>query len=114
VRIALGSVFNSGILATGVRHSGSAQATFNYAPAAQEWVERTAQIELVCEAHGVPLRAAALQFPLAHAAVDIVMLGARNAAEWFDAQAMLQHVIPPDFWADLRAQGLLPAEAPTP
>jgi D-threo-aldose 1-dehydrogenase len=114
VRIALGGVFNSGILATGVRHSGSAQATFNYAPAAQEWVERTAQIELVCEAHGVPLRAAALQFPLAHAAVDIVMLGARNAAEWLDAQAMLQHVIPPDFWADLRAQGLLPAEAPTP
>ena len=114
VRIALGGVFNSGILATGVRHSAGEQATFNYAPAAQEWVQRTAHIESVCEAHSVPLRAAALQFPLAHTAVDIVMLGARAAAEWFDAQAMLQRVIPQDFWADLRTQGLLPAGAPTP
>ena len=120
VRVALGGVFNSGILATGVRsagdsvNSGGAGVTFNYAPAAQEWVQRTARIESVCKGHGVPLRAAALQFPLAHAAVDIVMLGARTAAEWLDAQAMLRHPIRQDFWADLRVQGLLPAEAPTP
>lgn len=111
VRIALGGVFNSGILATGTR--GGA-ATFNYAPAAREWVERTAQIESVCETHGVPLRAAALQFPLAHPAVEIVMLGARNVAEWDDALAMLQHPIALEFWAALRAQGLLPAGAPVP
>ena len=114
VRVALGGVFNSGILATGVRLSGGGQATFNYAPAEPEWVQRTARIESVCEAHGVPLRAAALQFPLAHAAVDIVMLGARTAAEWLDAQAMLQRPIPQGFWADLRAAGLLPVDAPTP
>ncbi|MGH8849192.1 MAG: aldo/keto reductase, partial [Polaromonas sp.] len=89
-------------------------ATFNYAPAARQWLERTAQIESVCEAHGVPLRAAALQFPLAHPAVDIVMLGARSVAEWDDAQAMLQHPIAPEFWAALRAQSLIPSEAPTP
>ncbi len=111
VRIALGGVFNSGILATGARN---AAATFNYAPAAREWLERTAQIESVCQVHGVPLRAAALQFPLAHPAVDIVMLGARKVAEWDDAQAMLRHPAAPEFWAALRAQGLLPAEAPTP
>ncbi|MES2362510.1 MAG: aldo/keto reductase [Pseudomonadota bacterium] len=111
VRIALGGVFNSGILAIGTRRGG---ATFNYAPAAREWVERTAQIEAVCETRGVPLRAAALQFPLAHPAVEIVMLGARNAAEWDDAQAMLQHPIASQFWESLRAQGLLPAGAPTP
>ncbi len=110
VRVALGGVFNSGILATGTR---AGQATFNYAPAAREWLERTAQIEAVCQAHGVPLRAAALQFPLAHPAVDTVMLGARSVAEWTDAQAMLQHPIAPGFWTALRAQGLLPAGAPT-
>ena len=114
VRVALGGVFNSGILATGVRHSSGVSPTFNYVPAAQQWVQRTAHIESVCKAHGVPLRAAALQFPLAHAAVDIVMLGARTAAEWLDAQAMLEHPVTQDFWADLRAQGLLPADAPTP
>ena len=111
VRVALGGVFNSGILATGTR--GGAP-TFNYAPAAREWVERTARIESVCETFGVPLRAAALQFPLAHPAVDIVMLGARKVAEWNDAQAMLQHPIAPEFWIALRQQGLLPLDAPTP
>lgn len=111
VRVALGGVFNSGILATGTR--GGA-ATFNYAPAAGPWLERTARIEAVCQAFGVPLRAAALQFPLAHPAVDLVMLGARQAAEWEDAQAMLQHPAPPEFWAALQAQDLIPAGAPTP
>lgn len=111
VRIALGGAFNSGILATGTR--GGA-ATFNYAPAAHEWLERTAKIETVCEAHGVPLRAAALQFPLAHPAVHSLMLGARKVNEWTDAVAMMAHPIPPEFWTALRAEGLLPAEALTP
>lgn len=111
VRIALGGVFNSGILATGAQ---GGKASFNYAPAAREWLERTARIEAVCASHGVPLRAAALQFPLAHQAVDTVMLGARKVAEWSDAVAMMQHAIPAAFWTDLRAQGLLPEEAPTP
>jgi D-threo-aldose 1-dehydrogenase len=111
VRVALGGVFNSGILATGTRDG---TATFDYAPAASEWLERTARIEAVCEAFAVPLRAAALQFPLAHPAVDIVMLGARKVSEWEDAQAMLRHPVPPEFWAALRAQGLIPLGAPTP
>lgn len=111
VRVALGGVFNSGILATGTR--GGA-ATFNYAPAAREWLERTGRIEAVCDAFAVPLRAAALQFALAHPAVDIVMLGARKVAEWEDAQAMLQQPVAPEFWAALRQQGLIPLEAPTP
>ena len=111
VRVALGGVFNSGILATGTQRGA---ATFNYAPAAKEWLERTAQIEAVCNAFAVPLRAAALQFPLAHPAVDIVMLGARKVAEWDDAQAMLRQPVAPEFWAALRQQGLVPPEAPTP
>lgn len=111
VRIVLGGVFNSGILATG---ACSGTATFNYAPAASEWLARTARIEAVCAAHDVPLRAAALQFPLSHPAVEIVMLGARKVTEWTDAVAMVQHPIPPEFWAALRVHNLLPAEAMTP
>lgn len=113
VRIALGGAFNSGLLATGTR-SGSSVTRFNYAPAAQAWVERTARIEALCDAHGVALRAAALQFPLAHPAVDVVMVGARHAAEWHDAMAMVCQPIPPAFWQDLCRAGLLPDEAPTP
>lgn len=112
VRIALGGAFNSGLLASGTRGGGVAR--FNYAPAAQEWVERTSRIEAVCDRHGVPLRAAALQFPLAHPAIDIVIVGARSAAEWQDALAMARHHIPAAFWRELRAAGLLPDLAPTP
>lgn len=112
VRVALGGVFNSGILATGVR--GRANATFNYAPAAREWVERTEVIEGVCEEFDVPLRAAALQFPLAHPAVEIVMVGARRVQEWSDAVAMMGYPIPHTFWQALRERGLLPGNAPLP
>jgi D-threo-aldose 1-dehydrogenase len=114
VHVALGGVFNSGILATGVASPSQAAPTFNYAPAAREWVERTRRIEAHCAAHGVPLRAAALQFPLAHPAIEIVMLGARRVAEWDDALAMLRHPIPATFWQALRRDGLIPDEAPTP
>ena len=46
--------------------------------------------------------------------IGAVMVGARSAAEWQDALAMVQQPIPPAFWGDLRAAGLLPALAPTP
>ena len=112
VRIAIGGAFNSGLLATGTRGGGVPR--FNYAAASAEWLERTARIEAVCGAHGVPLRAAALQFPLAHPAVDVVMVGARSVREWQDAQVMVGHAIPDAFWRDLRAAGLLPEAAPAP
>jgi D-threo-aldose 1-dehydrogenase len=114
VRIALGGVFNSGILATGVCHPDGAQARFNYAAAPQEWIDRVAAVEQLCARHGVPLRAAALQFPLAHPAVEMVMLGAQHTEHWQDAVDMLHRPIPAAFWRELRAQGLVPEAAPMP
>lgn len=111
VRLALGGVFNSGILATGTR---GGQALFNYAAAPPEWLERAGRIEDICLAHDVPLRAAALQFPLAHPAVDVVMVGARHQREWQDAVTMLQHPIAAAFWQALRQAGLLSDDAPVP
>jgi D-threo-aldose 1-dehydrogenase len=113
IHLALGGVFNSGLLATGTR-TGSIAPTFNYAPAAREWLERTQRIEALCDLHGVALPAAALQFALAHPAVEIVMLGARSAHEWCAAQALARQPIPAAFWKALRRAGLLPDEAPTP
>lgn len=114
VRIALGGVFNSGILATGVRGAAHAPVRFNYANAPQEWIDRVGAVEDLCAQHGVPLRAAALQFPLAHPAVEIVMIGAQDASHWCDARAMASQPVPPDFWRELRARRLLPGTAPTP
>ena len=112
VSIALGGVFNSGILATGVRHNPGA--LFNYAPAPRAWVEKVGLVELLCEEFDVPLRAAALQFPIAHAAIEIVMLGAHTEAQWHDAVAMMGRPIPAAFWEALRGRGLLPPAVPTP
>jgi D-threo-aldose 1-dehydrogenase len=71
-------------------------------------------IETVCDEFNVPLRAAALQFPLAHPTVDTVLLGANQLSHWADAVAMLQHPIPAAFWAKLKTQGLIPLNAPVP
>jgi D-threo-aldose 1-dehydrogenase len=112
VRLVLGGVFNSGILATGVQ--GDAALRFNYASAPAHWVARVAAVQAVCDQFKVPLRAAALQFPLAHPAIDTVLVGAQTVAQWVDAVQMMAVAIPADFWHSLRAQGLLPTNAPTP
>lgn len=112
VSIALGGAFNSGILATGVRDRKDLR--FNYAPAPQSWIDRVASIENLCAQFDVPLRAAALQFPLAHPAIEIVMLGAQDETHWQDAVQMMGHVIPDAFWDALRSTGLLTSAMPTP
>ncbi len=116
MRIAIGGVFNSGILATGVRaaEQKGEKLLFNYDSAPAAWVERVREIEVVCDEFNVPLRAAALQFPLAHPVVDTVLLGANQLTHWADAVAMLQYPIPAAFWAQLKAQGLIPTSAPVP
>jgi D-threo-aldose 1-dehydrogenase len=114
VAIVLGGPFNSGILATGARPADGTAPYFDYAPATAEVVAHVAAIERVAAAFGVPLRAAALQFPRAEPAVAIVLAGARTRAELDDNLAMLAHPIPPEFWARLRLAGLLPATAHVP
>ena len=69
--IVIGAPFASGILARGAESS----AAYAYAAPAPEVVEKTRRIEAACRRHGVPLGAAALQFPLAHPAVAAVIPG---------------------------------------
>lgn len=110
ISIMVGGPYNSGILAGGVV-SG---AKFNYQEASQEIVNKVNKVEEVCRRHSVPLKAAALQFPLAHPAVASVIPGARSAAEVEENFALMTVPIPDDFWKDLRAEKLLPDEAPVP
>lgn len=113
VRIALGGAFNSGILATGAAPAAH-RLRFNYEDAQPDLVERVARIETICGQHGVPLRAAALQFPLAHPAIEIVLAGVKSIAHWQDAMVKLRHPIPEEFWLALRRERLIPDAAPTP
>lgn len=110
ISIIIGGPYNSGILATGAR-SG---ATYNYLDASPAILERVAAIEAVCERHGVQLKAAALQFPMAHPAVAAIIPGGRSTAEVEENFQLLAAPIPDDFWAELRHLNLLPPEAPVP
>jgi D-threo-aldose 1-dehydrogenase len=107
--VMIGGVMNSGIL-TGA----SAADRFDYAPASDEIVDRSREIAAVCERHGVPLRAAAIQFPLAHPAVTALIAGVRTTEHLDDYPAFMRLAIPAALWDELRAEGLIAAEAPTP
>ncbi|MEU1943140.1 aldo/keto reductase [Streptomyces sp. NPDC059474] len=109
VSVVVGGVFNSGLLA-----DPRPGATFDYAPAPLRMLERALALRTLCKDFEVPLRAAALQFPLGHPAVAGVLLGARTATEMVDAAAMMRHPIPPDMWLALRCRGLLPWNVPVP
>ena len=113
-RVVVGGPFNSGILATGAHPADGRSAYFDYAPAAPDIVARVAAIEAVCAAHGVPLKAAALQFPRAHPAVACVLAGARSETELDENLALSARTIPTAFWHDLRSAGLIATDAPVP
>jgi D-threo-aldose 1-dehydrogenase len=109
VAVIAGGVFNSGLLAT-----PEPGATFDYAPASAELVARAQRLSLLCREHDVPLRAAALQFPLAHPAVTTVLTGARSALEIEENAALFALPIPPALWGRLRDEGFIRRDAPTP
>ncbi|MHC0052733.1 aldo/keto reductase [Actibacterium sp. D379-3] len=106
----LGGVFNSGILATGAVDG----ARYNYETAPPDILARVARIAAVCAAHAVPLPDAAVQFALAHPCVASVVLGGVKPAEVIRNLTTLETVIPPAFWSDLKSEGLLAQDAPTP
>ncbi|HEY1998129.1 aldo/keto reductase [Paraburkholderia sp.] len=110
VSILLGGAFNSGILARGVQ----GDLKFNYGAAPQEVIERVARLEAVCRVHGVPLAAAALQFPYAHPAVATVLTGARSVEELRENVASFERPIPAELWTALRDKGLLDLRATVP
>jgi D-threo-aldose 1-dehydrogenase len=110
ISIIIGGPYNSGVLATGARPG----AKFNYADAPPEILEKVRRVEEVCARHEVPMKAAALQFPLAHPAVVSVIPGARSVGELEENFRLISHPIPSGFWADLRKAGIIPPEAPTP
>ena len=110
ISVIVGGPFNSGILALGAVPG----ATYNYQPAPLEIQERVRALDRVVTAHGVPLAAAALQFPFHHPAVAAVIPGARAPSEVEQNLGLLGRAIPPALWRDLVAEGLLRPDAPTP
>jgi D-threo-aldose 1-dehydrogenase len=110
VSVIIGAVFASGILATGAVPG----ARYFYAPASEDLMEKTHQIEIICQRHQTPLPAAALQFLLAHPVVASLIPGALGPAHVQSNVKLLQQPIPAALWSDLKQAGLLRKDAPTP
>ncbi|MDQ0839910.1 aldo/keto reductase [Sphingomonas faeni] len=112
VKIVLGGPYNSGILAKGVRGAGDVH--YDYQPASSAIVAKVRGIEDLCEDHGVPLAAAALQFPLGHPQVVSVIPGMNSPRQVIQAIEQMGMPIPADLWRDLKDRALIRADAPTP
>ena len=113
-----GAPYASGILAADTARAGDraagAAATYDYRAPSAEVRSTVSRIAAVCARHGVPMRAAALQFLLAHPAVAAVIPGAATPAEVADNARMLSVSIPADLWRELRHERLLRDGAPIP
>jgi D-threo-aldose 1-dehydrogenase len=104
VRLVLAGAYNSGVLATGA----VAGARFDYQTADAAILQRVQRIEAVCEAFGVPLRAAALQYLRDAPSLATVVVGGRSPEEIEDSVRMARYPIPVAFWRTLIDQRLLP------
>lgn len=110
ISVVIGGPYNSGILTGGVKPG----AKYDYADAPPDILERARRLEAVCTRHGVPLAAAAIQFPLAHPAVAAVIPGALTPAEVHANAELLRRPVPAALWQELRQENLLDPAAPVP
>ncbi|OCW59673.1 aldo/keto reductase [Hoeflea olei] len=108
IGVIIGGPYNSGILATGPKPG----AFYNYDPAPQAILDQVARIEKVCQRHGVRMVDAAFQFPLRHPAVVSVIPGGQGVAEVEANLKAATAEMPQALWADLKAEGLMRADAP--
>jgi D-threo-aldose 1-dehydrogenase len=101
VRIIIGGPYNSGILARDIRDSSAGTLHFDYEPATRETVDRARALQAICDEHGVPLPAAALQFPLRQACVATVIPGMVGTDQVRTSVERLAFPIPDSLWAAL-------------
>ncbi len=128
--ILIGGVFNSGML-----NDPSPRASFDYVTADEKWrenvldhgvrvpeahetgdywVKRALAIKAVCDRHGVPLSAAALQFSAAHPVVSSIVVGAGSGKRIKENIEFLAMQIPAALWDELKSKGLVAKHAPVP
>ncbi|QBK06334.1 aldo/keto reductase [Hylemonella gracilis] len=104
--IVVGGPYSSGALVGGPN--------FEYAPATPAILDKVARIKALADRHGISMKAAGLQFALAHPAVAAVIPGASQPGRIAEDRAALNERVPTDFWRELRAAGVVHPTAPLP
>ncbi|MFJ5927544.1 aldo/keto reductase, partial [Kitasatospora sp. NPDC092948] len=106
VDMVVGGPYSSGVLAGGTH--------FEYQPAPQHILDKVARLKDLTAEHGVSIKAAALQFSLAHPVSAAVIPGATRPSRIAEDISALNETVPAAFWHDLRAAGLVGPAAPLP
>ncbi|MDN3357687.1 aldo/keto reductase [Actinomadura sp. DC4] len=106
VDIVIGGPYNSGVLVGGDHYE------YQQAPASIR--AKAGRITAVCERYGVGVKAAALQFSLAHPVSRAAVPGATRPRHAIEDSAALGEDVPPAFWAALREEKLIAEGAPVP
>jgi len=103
--IVAASVFNSGLLAVSEpRRDGR----YEYGQLPDELWDRLVRIAAVCADHGVPLPAAAIQYPLQASEVRSVVVGGSRATQLQQNTEYAALAIPSALWQNLASEGLIP------
>src|SRR5262245_48595154 len=106
VAIVVGGPYSSGVLAGGTH--------FEYQQASPEILAKVERIKSIAQRYQIPIKAAALQFSLAHPASAAIIPGASRPDRIAEDHAALRAAIPDDFWREMRQQGLVAPNAPLP
>jgi D-threo-aldose 1-dehydrogenase len=108
------AVLAAGVMNTGLLAEPRPGARYDYGAAPAAMIEKAQRLAAVCARHDVPLRDAAIQFPLAHPAVTSLVTGVRSIRHLDEYPAALARSIPDALWAELKAEGLIREDAPVP
>ena len=104
--IICGGPFNSGVLV--------GRDTWNYAKAPKDVIDKARALGVVADEFGIPLPAAALQFPLGDEIVCSVIPGPRDKGELEQIVTWFKTPIPTEFWSTLKAKKLIEPSAAVP
>ena len=104
--IICGGPFNSGVLV--------GRDMWNYAKAPKEVIDKARALDVVANEFGIPLPAAALQFPLGDEIVCSVIPGPRDKGEFEQIVTWFKTPIPPEFWSTLKEKKLIEPSAAVP
>ena len=104
--IICGGPFNSGVLV--------GRDTWNYAKAPKDVIDKARALGVVADEFGIPLPAAALQFPLGDEIVCSVIPGPRDKGELEQIVTWFKTPIPTEFWSTLKAKNLIESSVAVP
>ncbi|MCE4222935.1 aldo/keto reductase [Methylobacterium sp. C25] len=110
VGFVVGSSLNAGFISGSPRYNYG-KTSWNIAPAHLAKRER---LRAVAGQFGVDLRTAALQFSAAPDLALSLIVGAHTEAQALANATSMKATVPPEFWAELKKQGLIEQNAPVP